>query len=50
MTLKDTFTILDINLDKKDLLYDKKPKRLEYYWNSDCAKHPSKKHCKIFCD
>ena len=50
MALNDTFTIQEINLDKKDLLYDIKPKRLESYWFSKCAKHPSNKHYKIFCD
>ena len=50
MALKDTFTIQDINLDKIDLLSDIKPKRLESYWERECAEHPSKNHCKIFCD
>ena len=50
MALNDTFTIQDINLDKKDLLSNLKQKRLESYWNSECAEHPSKNHCKIFCD
>ena len=50
MALNDTFTIQDIILDKKDLLHDIKPKRLESYWNSECAEHPSNNHCKIFCD
>ncbi len=50
MALNDTFTIQEINLDKKDLSYDNKPKELEVYWNQECAKHPSNNHCKIFCD
>ena len=50
MALDDRFTIQDINLDKKELLYDRKPKILESYWNSQCAEHPSNNHCKIFCD
>ena len=50
MPLNDTFTIQDIYLDKKDLLYEMKPKRPESYWRSDCAEHPSSNHCKIFCD
>ena len=29
MALDDTFTIQEINLDKKDLSYDNKPKELE---------------------
>ena len=31
MALKDTFTIHDTNLDKKELLNDSKPKGLEVY-------------------
>ena len=50
MALKDTFTIQEINLDKKDLSYDIKPKKLEAYWNNECTEHPSNNHCKIFCD
>ena len=50
MELNDTFSIQEINLDKKDFLYDKYPKRLESYMNSECAEHPSSNHCKIFCD
>jgi len=50
MALNDTFTIQEINLDKKDLSYDTKPKELEAYWNQESAKHPSNNHCKIFCD
>jgi hypothetical protein len=50
MALNDTFNIQDTNLDKKDVLYDIKPKELEAYWNKECAKHPSNNHCKIFCD
>ena len=31
MALNDTFTIQEINLDKKDLLYDNKLKKIEDY-------------------
>ena len=50
MILNDTFTIQDINLDKKDILYDVKQKRLVSYWNSEFIEHPNNNHCKIFCD
>ena len=50
MALKDSFTILEINLDKKDLLYNIELKEIEAYWNNECAEHPSNNHCKIFCD
>ena len=50
MALNDTYTIQDINLDKKGLSYDTKPKEIEAYWNQECTKHPSNNHCKIFCD
>ncbi len=50
MALNDTYTIQEINLDKKNLLFDTDPKELEAYWNNECAEHPSNNHCKIFCD
>ena len=50
ITLNDTFTIQEINLDKKDLLYDNKLKEIEAYWNKEYFEHPSNNHCKIFCD
>ena len=50
MALNDTFTIQEINLDKKDLSSDFKQKELEAYWNNECEEHPSNNHCKIFCD
>ena len=50
MALNDTFTIQEINLDKKGLSYDNKLKEIEAYWNKECAKRPSNNHCKIFCD
>ena len=50
MALNDTFTIQEINLDKKDLSFDNKLKKIEAYWNNECTEHPSNKHCKIFCD
>ena len=50
MALNDTFTIQEINLDKKNLSLDNKLKGIEAYWNNECAEHPSNNHCKIFCD
>ena len=50
MALNDTFTIQEINLDKKNLSFDNKLKEIEAYWNNECAEHPSNNHCKIFCD
>ena len=50
MALNDTFTIQEINLDKKDLSYDNKLKEIEAYWNNEYAEHPSNNQCKIFCD
>ena len=50
MALNYTFTIQEINLDKKDLSFDNKLKKIEAYWNSECTEHPSNNHCKIFCD
>ena len=50
MALNDTFTIQEINLDKKNLSYDNKRKEIEAYWDNECAKNPSNNHCKIFCD
>ena len=50
MALNDTFTIQEINLDKKNFSFDNKLKEIEAYWNNECAEHPSNNHCKIFCD
>jgi len=50
MALNDTFTIQEINLDKKNLSFDNKRKEIEAYWDNECAKNPSNNHCKIFCD
>ena len=50
MALNDTFTIQEINLDKKDLSFDNRLKKIEAYWNNECAEHPSNNHCKIFYD
>ena len=51
MALNNTFTIQEINLDKKDLSYDIKPKELEAYCYNECVGYPSNNnHCKIFCD
>ena len=40
MALNETFTIQEINLDKKDLSSDFKQKELEAYWNNECEEHP----------
>ena len=48
MALNGTFTIQEINLDKKNLSYDNKLKEIEAYWNNECAEDPSNNHCKIF--
>ena len=37
MALNDTFAIQEINLDKKHLSYDNKQKKIEAYWNNECA-------------
>ena len=50
MALYDTFTIQEINLDKKNLSFDNKLKEIEAYWNNECAEYLSNNHCKIFCD
>ena len=50
MALNDTFTIQEINLDKKNLSYSNKLKEIEAYWNNECAENPSNNNCKIFCD
>ena len=50
MALNDTFTIQEINLDKKDLSFDNKLKKIEAYWNNECTEYPSNNNCKIFCD
>ena len=50
MALNDTFTIQEINLDKKNLSFDNKLKEIEAYWNNECTEHPTNNHCKIFCD
>ena len=50
MALNDTFTIQEINLDKKDLIYDFKQKEFASYWNKECEEYPSNNHYKIFCD
>ena len=44
MTLKDKFTIQEINLNKKDILYHINPKELEACWSIECAEHPSNNH------
>ena len=50
MALNDTFTNQEINLDKKDLLYNIEPKELETYWNNECTDNSSNNHCEISCD
>ena len=50
MALNDTFTIQEMGMDKKDLSYDIKAKELEAYWNNECKEHPTKNHCKVYCD
>ena len=50
MALNDTFTIQEINLDKKHISNDDKLKEIEAYWNNQCAEQSSNNHCKIFCD
>jgi len=50
MALNDTFTIQEINLDKKFLLYDNKFKEIEAYWENECVERPINNHFKIFCD
>ena len=50
MASNEKFTIQEITLDKKDLSYDNKIKKIEAYWNKECAEHQSNNHCKIFCD
>ena len=50
MAQNDTFTIQEINLDKKNLSFDNKLKEIEAFWNNEFAENPSNNHCKIFCD
>ena len=50
MALNDTFTIQEINLDKKNLSFDNELKEFEAYWDNECAEHPSNNNCKIFFD
>ncbi len=46
MALNYTFTIQEINLDKKDLSYDNKLKEIEPYWNKEYAEHTSNNRLK----
>ena len=48
MALNDTFTIQEINLDKKNLSFDNKLKEIEAYWNNECAEHPSNNLARFF--
>ena len=50
MAQNDTFTIQEINLDRKNLSFDNKLKEIEAYWNKECAEYPSNNHYMIFCD
>ena len=48
MALNDTFTIQEIDLDKKNLSFDNKLKEIEAYWNNESSEHPSNNHFKNF--
>ena len=50
MALNDTFTIKEINLDKKYFLNYFNLKGVEAYWNNVCAEYPSNNQYKIFYD
>ena len=51
MALNDTFSIQEINLDKKELSYEIELKEIEACWKNEFAKeNPSNKHYKIFCN
>ena len=50
MVLNETFTIQDMDLDIKKLLYNFKTKELEAYRNKKSEQHPINDNCKIFCD
>ena len=50
MALNDTFTIQEINLDKKELSFDNKLKKLKFIGIMNGTEHPSNNQCKIFCD
>ena len=50
MALNYTFTIQEINVDKKNLSFDNKLKEIEAYWNNECGEHPTNNYCKTFCD
>ena len=50
MAPNDTFTIQEMNLDKKDLSYDIELKEIEAYWNNEYKEYPINMNCKIFCD
>ena len=50
MALNDKFTIQDMDINRKDLSYEIKAKELEAYWGNECKEHPTKNHCKIYCD
>ena len=39
MALNDTFTIQEINLDKKELSFDNQLKEIEAYSNNESAEH-----------
>ena len=50
MALNDTFTINEMETDKKDLSYDIKAKELEAYWNNGLEDHPTNNHCVSFSE
>ena len=50
MALNDTFTIQEMDMDKKDLSYDIKAKELEAYWINKYEKLPTNPHYKLYDD
>ena len=50
MAQNESFTIQEINFDKKDLSFDINFKEIEAYWKNKSAEHHSNNHCKIFYD
>ncbi len=50
MAQNDTYTIQEINLDKKSHSCENKLKELEACWNKEYIENQSNNHCKIFCD
>ena len=50
MALNDTFTIQEMDMDKKDISYEIKAKELETYLSNECKEHSTNNHCKVYCD